>query len=122
MTLAEKVKLSHLITKISYFALLILLTLWYLVIAPAQTDHPWVIWLIHFLPLVAFIRIVIKGDARGHAWLCFVLLLYFIGAVFATMMPLTRWLGLTEAILICILFTSAMMFARWKSQHDRGLH
>lgn len=121
MTLAKKVSISHQVSKVSYFALLILLTLWYLVIAPAQTDHPWVIWLIHFLPLVAFIRIVIRGDARGHAWLCFVLLLYFIGAVFATMMPPTRWLGLAEAILLCVLFTNAMMFARWKSQLDRGL-
>lgn len=121
MTLAQKAKLSHQVSKFSYFALLILLTLWYLVIAPAKTEHPWVIWLVHFLPLFAFVRIVLRGDARGHAWLCFVLLLYFIGAVFATMMPLTRWLGLTEAILISVLFTSAMMFARWQSQLDRGL-
>lgn len=121
MTLAQKVYVSHLVTKVSYFALLLLFTAWYLLIAPAQTENPWVIWLVHFLPMVGFIGVILKGNARGHAWFCFILLFYFLGAVLATLMPLTRWLGLTESILLCVLFTSAMMFARWKSQLDRGL-
>lgn len=121
MTLAQKVKASHLVTKFSYIALLLLFTAWYLFIAPAKGDNPWVIWLVHFLPLLGFVGVVFRGDARGHAWLCFLLLFYFLGAVLATLMPPTRWLGLSESILLGVLFTSAMMFARWKSQQDRGL-
>lgn len=121
MTLAQKARFSRIITLISYTALLLLLTAWYLFIAPAKGDNPWVIWLVHFLPLIAFIRVIVRGDARGHAWLCFLLLFYFLGAVLATLMPPTRWLGLAESILLCTLFTGAMMFARWQSQLDRGL-
>ncbi|KAA0875797.1 DUF2069 domain-containing protein [Nitrincola tapanii] len=121
MTLAQKAKLSLRITQVTYAALLLLFTLWYLWLAPAKSEHPWVIWLVHLLPLLGFLRVVIKGDARGHAWLCFLLLFYFLGAVLASLMPLTRWLGLIESGLLMLLFTSAMMFARWQSQLDRGL-
>ncbi|RAU17702.1 DUF2069 domain-containing protein [Nitrincola tibetensis] len=121
MTLAQKANISHKITIIAYISLLLLFTLWYLWLAPAKSDHPWVIWLVHVLPLLAFSPKIFRGHARGHAWFCFILLFYFLGSVLATLMPLTRWLGLIESILLCILFTSSMMFARWQSQIDRGL-
>lgn len=121
MTLARKAALSRAITRISYIALLLLFTLWYLLIAPAATANPWVIWLVHLLPLLGFAPVIISGNPRGHAWLCFVLLFYFLGAVLATLMPPTRWLGLAESLLLCVLFTSAMMYARWQSQLNRGL-
>jgi uncharacterized membrane protein len=72
------------------------------------------------LPLLAFAPVVIKGKPRGHAWLCFVLLLYFLEAVIAALIPPpTRWLGLIDCTLLVTLFTSAMLYARWRSQLDR---
>lgn len=121
MTLARKTWLAHRLLQISYAALLLWLSLWYLLILPARTDNPWVIWLIHVLPLSAFVKVVWQGKPRGCAWLCFVLLLYFTGAVLAAASPLTRWLGVVECVLIVLLFSSAMLFARWKSQSNRGL-
>jgi uncharacterized membrane protein len=120
MQLACKTRASRLLTLASYFGLLLLFTLWYLWLAPAQSDHPWVIWLVHVLPLLAFAPVVVRGNPRGHAWLCFVLLFYFLGAVLAALVPPTRWLGLAEALLLATLFTSAMMYARWKSQLMRA--
>ena len=87
MTLACKTRFSRILTLFSYFALLLLFTLWYLLLSPASADHPWVIWLVHLLPLLAFAPIVIRGNPRGHAWLCFVLLIYFMEAVLAALVP-----------------------------------
>lgn len=116
MTLACKTRASRILTLASYFGLLLLFTLWYMLILPAQAEHPWVIWLVHVVPLAAFMPVVIKGYPRGHAWLCFVLLIYFTEAVLASLVPATRWLGLIDVALLFTLFTSAMMFARWQSR------
>lgn len=116
MTLSCKTRFSRVLTLASYFGLLLLFTAWYLIIAPANADRPWVIWLIHLLPLLAFAPAVVKGNPRGHAWLCFVLLLYFMEAVLAALTPAHLVLGLIECALTAILFTSAMMFARWQSR------
>ena len=121
MTLNSKARASRGVTLASYTGLLILFTLWYLLIAPAKSEHPWVIWLIHIVPLLAFLPVVWRGYPRGHAWLCFVLLLYFMEAVLAAFNPMTRWLGLVESALLVTLFTGAMMFARWQSKVNRGL-
>lgn len=120
-SLATKTRLSRALVLLSYFGLLLLFSLWYLWLAPSQGDNPWVIWLVHLLPLLAFAPVVIKGKPRGHAWLCFVLLLYFLEAVIAAMIPPpTRWLGLLDCALLVTLFTSAMLYARWRSQLDRA--
>ncbi|PSL13451.1 putative membrane protein [Marinobacterium halophilum] len=119
--LAIKTRISRALVLLSYFGLLILFSLWYLWLVPSQGDNPWVIWLIHFLPLAAFAPAVVKGNPRGHAWLCFVLLLYFLEAVIAALIPPpTRWLGLADCALLVTLFTSAMLYARWRSQLDRA--
>lgn len=116
MQLATKTRASRLLCLVSYWGLLLLFSLWYLWLAPAQSDHPWVIWLVHLLPLAAFAPVVIKGYPRGHAWLCFVLLIYFLEAVLAALVEPTRGLGLAEVLLLVVLFTSAMLYARWKSR------
>ncbi|MBV1787947.1 DUF2069 domain-containing protein [Marinobacterium sp. D7] len=122
MSLACKTRLTRWLTLSSYVGLLLLFSLWYLLLSPAQSDHPWVIWLVHLLPLLAFLPVVIKGSPRGHAWLCFVLLLYFLEAVIAALVPTTRWLGLIESLLLATLFTSAMLYARWRSQLAKVEH
>jgi uncharacterized membrane protein len=118
--LVPRVKLCRYLSVICYFALLASLTLWYLVIHPVDTANPWVIWLLHFLPLAAFIKVIQTGNPRGHAWLCFLLILYFNEAVLAaTTVVDTRWYGTLNAFIIVTLFISAMMFARWAGQYKR---
>lgn len=120
MQLTTKTRASRLLCLASYWGLLLLFSLWYLWLAPAQSNHPWVIWLVHLLPLAAFAPVVIKGSPRGHAWLCFVLLIYFLEAVLAALVEPTRGLGLMEVLLLVLLFTSAMLYARWKSRLQRA--
>ncbi|MEM5527582.1 DUF2069 domain-containing protein [Gammaproteobacteria bacterium AS21] len=118
--LKSRVKYSRVIAALCYFLLLISVTAWYLFIHPVDTANPWVIWLLHFLPLAAFIKVIQKANPRGHAWLCFLLILYFNEAVLAaTTVLATRWYGLFNTIVIVILFISAMMFARWGGQYLR---
>ncbi len=118
--LETKTRISRVLVLASFFGLLLLFTLWYLWLAPASSDHPWVVWLVHLIPLAAFTPVVVKGSPRGHAWMCFVLLLYFLEAVIAALVPPTRWLGLLDSALLVTLFTSAMLYARWRSQLTRA--
>lgn len=120
MTLSRKARLSGLITQITFFSLLLFYTVRFLWWAPASSDHPWVIWLVYLVPLLGFTPAVIKGTPRPHAWLCFVLLLYFLGAVLTATQPQLALLGYLESLLLVLLFTAAMMFARWQSQWQRA--
>ncbi len=118
--LDAKVRIARLLTLGSYAALLGLLSVWYLWLAPAPGDRPWVVWLWHLVPLLGFAPAVLRGKPRAHAWLCFLLLLFFIEAVLAATHPATFGLGIAYAILVSILFGAAMYYARWKSQWLRS--
>ena len=119
-TVQSKVRLTRFLTVSCYAGLLILFTAWYVFIHPVGTANPWVIWLIHFLPLACFFPSIKSGNPRSHAWLCFMLLLYFNEAVLAAATnPETRVFGLIYALLVVVLFTAAMMYARWASQLAR---
>lgn len=114
--LETRVRLARLLTLTSYGALMALLSAWFLVLAPAPGDRPWVVWLWHLAPLLAFAPSILKGRPRAHAWLCFVLLLLFIEAVLAATHPATFGLGLAYCLLVGLLFVAAMYYARWKGQ------
>ncbi len=118
--LQPRVKVCRYLTIFCYFSLLISFTAWYLFIHPVDTANPWVIWLLHFLPVAAFLKVIQQGNPRGHAWLCFLLILYFNEAVLAaTTVPYSMWYGTINTFLITVLFTSAMMYARWAGQYFR---
>ncbi|MBY4677107.1 DUF2069 domain-containing protein [Marinobacterium arenosum] len=121
MTLESKVTLTRSLTLLSYFGLLALFLAWYLVLAPVPGANPWIIVLVQSSLLLAFLPTVIKGVPRGHAWLCFVLLLYFVQAVLAASNPATQGLGLAFCGLVGVLFSAAMYYARWKSRLIKAL-
>ncbi len=114
--LTRLVFISRAATLLSYFGLILLLTAWYLLIAPPPTANPYIIWLVQTLPLMLFFPVILKKDLRGHIWLCFVLCVYFIHAVLIAMSNHNSLLGLIEALLTASLFIAAMMFARWQSK------
>lgn len=114
-----KARLSRYITVISYVALLALFAAWHFVLVPVPGANPLTIVLFKSALLLAFAPTVISGNPRGHAWLCFVLLLYFIVAVIDASVPETFMVGTAACVLISILFTSAMMYARWQSRYRK---
>ena len=118
--LKPRVKLCRYLTVGCYFSLLISFSAWYLIIHPVNTANHWVIWLLHFLPLAAFIKVIQTGNPRGHAWLCFLLILYFNEAVLAaTTVVSSMWYGIFNTLMVTVLFISAMMYARWAGQYAR---
>jgi len=120
LTLESKAQISGLITRISFLSLLAFYTLRFLWLAPATSDHPWVIWLVYMIPLIGFTPAVLSGKPRPHAWLCFVLLIYFLGAVMTAIQPQLATLGWIESLLLVVLFNGAMLYARWQSQWLRS--
>lgn len=121
MTLEAKARISGQITRISFVLLLIFYTARFLWLAPASTGNFWVIWLVYLLPLIGFTPSVLSGKPRPHAWLCFVLLIYFLGAVVTATQPHLALYGWIEVLLLVTLFNGAMLFARWQSQWNRAL-
>jgi len=116
-----KARLSRYITVVSYFGLLALFVLWHYVLVPVPDANPLTIVLFKSSLLLAFLPTIISGNPRGHAWMCFVLLLYFMLAVLDASIPGTFMVGTLACILIGVLFTSAMMYARWQSRYNKQL-
>jgi len=71
------------------------------------------IWGLTLLPLMIFLPGIIKGYPRWLAWLCFVILFYFISAVVAFWLPPRSWMALIEISLSVLLFCSNMLAIRW---------
>ena len=82
---------------------------------------PWFIWALKLLPLLIFLRGMLKDNLRSYIWLCFVCLGYFlilVQRVFAQPDSLLVVSGLTAVV---ILFTAAMLYVRWRAQELRTL-
>jgi uncharacterized membrane protein len=108
VVLEKKLRRGQLICNASYVALLLMLTINYLL----SDDMKFVHWLVATLPLAIFIRGLLKPQHRTYSWLCFVLLMYFLFLVPLLMSywSLTYWL---MTILVTVLFVAAMMTSRW---------
>lgn len=119
--LAPRLKASRVATLVSFVALAVLLLVWNLVYADLHGARTWVILAIELGPLALLAPGLVLGNARAHAWTCFVMNLYFIKGVLAAFDPHRSWLGWSEGLLSLALFTSALLYTRWRFQHDRKL-
>ncbi len=80
---------------------------------------PWFIWLLKLLPLLIFLPGMRKDNLRSYIWLCFVCLGYFmilVQRMFAQPDSLLVAVGLLAVV---ILFTSAMLYVRWRARELR---
>ena len=73
-------------------------------------------WLVSCVPLLAFFPGLMRARFRSGSWLCFVLLIYFIGFTAALWIPGNLWGDALGVFLTVSLFISAMMFARWQQR------
>lgn len=78
--------------------------------------------LIRTLPLVLFLPSIVGKRARGHAWLAFVSLLYFVQGVMVATLPGQGLLGVAEAVASLSLFTGCMFYARFRSRQLKFHH
>ncbi|MGQ4879839.1 DUF2069 domain-containing protein [Billgrantia sp. LNSP4103-1] len=98
----------------SYVVLLVLIT-WSGLAMEAGTN-PLTPILIRSLPLLLFLPSIIGKRPRGHAWLAFVSLLYFVQGVMVATLPGQGVLGVAEALAALGLFTGCMFYARFRSR------
>jgi uncharacterized membrane protein len=86
-----------------------------------QAQAPGFIWVVKLLPLLIFLRGMLKDNLRSYIWLCFVCLGYFfmlVQRIFAQPDNLLVICGLTAVV---ILFTAAMFYVRWRARELREM-
>jgi uncharacterized membrane protein len=98
----------------SYGVLLLAMIAWGLVLQRDATRLGPVLAFI--LPLVLFLPSILGRRPRGHAWLAFVSLLYFMIGVNVAILPGVGWLGLLIALTSLALFAGSMFYARFRSR------
>lgn len=119
--LKPRLAISRAISLASFLALVLVLLVWNLVYAELPDNLLWVILAFQLVPLLLLAPGLILGNARAHAWTCFVVNLYFIQGVLAAFDPSKALFGWLETVLSFTLFCAALMYTRWCFQHDRKL-
>lgn len=119
--LRPRMKLSRALSLFSFLSLLVLLLVWNLAFADLHGARIGVVLAIQLLPLALLAPGLLLGNARAHAWACFVVNLYFIQGVLAAIDPQRALFGALEAVISFILFCSALLYTRWRFQYDRKL-
>ncbi len=119
--LQPRLKLSRALTLLSFIVLLALLLVWNLVFADLHGARIGVVLTIQLVPLALLAPGLLMGNARAHAWACFVVNIYFIQGVLAAIDPARALFGVLEAVISFGLFCSALLYTRWRFQYDRKL-
>ena len=99
---------------VSYFALLILLMLWFSWLAPSKTIPTSLMILFGIGPLLFPLRGLLYGKTYTYAWSSFLILAYFIhGVVEAYANPQVRLLAILEIILSCLFYVGAILYPKF---------
>ncbi|MCX2979261.1 DUF2069 domain-containing protein [Halieaceae bacterium IMCC14734] len=91
------------------------------VMASVLEQAPWIVWAARILPLLMFVPSMIKDSLRSYIWLCFVSLLYFVGAVLKLFTIPGDVLAVSSLVSVVSLFLSAMLYVRWRAQELKGI-
>ena len=119
--LQPRLNISRVASLLSFFSLTALLLVWNLHYANIPGKLLWVILGLQLTPLLLLAPGLLLGNARAHAWACFVVNIYFIQGVLAAIDPARALFGALETVISLGLFCSALLYVRWKFQHDRKL-
>ncbi|WPC03932.1 DUF2069 domain-containing protein [Pseudomonas sp. MBLB4123] len=119
--LKPRLAVSRIVSLLSFLALTVLLLVWNLAFAELPDKLLWVILAFQLTPLLLLAPGLILGNARAHAWTCFVVNLYFIQGVLAAFDPSKALFGWLETLLSLSLFCAALMYTRWRFQYQRRL-
>ncbi|PTS84124.1 DUF2069 domain-containing protein [Pseudomonas sp. HMWF032] len=119
--LQPRLNISRAASLLSFFSLAALLLVWNLHYANIPGKLLWVILGLQLTPLLLLAPGLLLGNARAHAWACFVVNLYFIQGVLAAFDPSKALYGWLLTLLSFSLFCTALMFTRWRFQYERKL-
>lgn len=119
--LQPRLNISRVASLLSFFSLTALLLVWNLHYANIPGKLLWVILGLQMTPLLLLAPGLLLGNARAHAWACFVVNLYFIQGVLAAFDPSKALYGWLLTLLSFSLFCAALMYTRWRFQYERKL-
>ncbi|ARS48259.1 membrane protein [Ectopseudomonas mendocina] len=119
--LEPRLKLSRALSLLSFVALTALLLVWNLAFADLHGARIGVVLAIQLLPLALLAPGMLMGNARAHAWCCFVVNIYFIQGVLAAIDPARALFGVLAALISFNLFCTALLYTRWRFQYDRKM-
>jgi len=119
--LKPRLSISRALSLLSFLALATLLLAWHLLFAEIPGKLLWAILAMQLAPLLLLAPGLLLGNARAHAWTCFVVNLYFIQGVLAAFDPSKALYGWLLTLLSLSLFCAALMFTRWRFQYERKL-
>ncbi len=119
--LQPRLNISRVASLLSFFSLAALLLVWNLHYANIPGKLLWVILGLQLTPLLLLAPGLLLGNARAHAWACFVVNLYFIQGVLAAFDPSKALYGWLLTLLSFSLFCAALMYTRWRFQYERKL-
>jgi len=113
LTVEQKIVSAKLATRASFFILLLILTinLW-------LKGEPLIAYPFTLLPLIVFIPGIIGGGIRTLIWVCFVMLPFFVAAMWKVSGPAPQNLDFIELILVVILFSAATVNARLRQKNN----
>ncbi len=119
--LEPRVRWSRVTALLCFSGLIALLSIYYLMFADLHGARPWVILSIELVPLLVLVPGMLSGSARGHSWTCFVVNLYFIKGALAAYDPCRSLFGVLEMLASLAVFSSALLYVRWRFQYTRKL-
>ncbi len=102
----------------SYGILVLALVIWGLLLT--RNDGNLRPLLAFLLPLLLFLPSLLGRRPRGHAWLAFVSLLYFMIGVNVAILPGLGWLGWLIALAALTLFGGCTLYSRFRSRQLRA--
>lgn len=117
--LQPRMRACRVLAAIGYFGLLATLAIHNSFFANLHGANPYVILGTLLVPLLVFLPGIITANLRIHAWLCFVINLYFIYGVLACFHPPTQLYGGLLTGFSMLYFIPAMGYVRWGFQAKR---
>ncbi|MBV1915386.1 MAG: DUF2069 domain-containing protein [Pseudomonadales bacterium] len=106
------------ISAISYVLLVAtLISFSFIGLEPKNPAH-WATLAIKVLPLMIFIPGLIQGSERSHAWLCFVVLVYFTLGILELFGLTNRLEGMLITLFSTLLFISSTLYIRWNKSEQ----
>ena len=117
--LQAKLRLGRFFTWCCYLGLLAVLLVGLFKFHLPTTSSFFVVLTVLWLPLLLFLPALLQRNPRGHVWLCFVSLVYFMQGTTTFIVPGKAGLGALQAGLALGLFTAAMLYGRWRSMELR---
>jgi len=116
MNYASRARLTLDMTRYGLLLLLAIYTIQVLAITPFN----WTMFAVGTLPVLLMLPSVWRGKPVAHAWLCFILLLYFLVAVQNMFSPNRDVMDIVRLVFVVIIFLAAMMYVRWGSRAMRA--